>query len=299
MILGLGTAQFGSDYGISNGGGKVANTEVERILRLAAESGVTALDTAPVYGESETSLGDLLWKGHPFRIITKVSAHRTGVIGREDAANLRDTFMRSLERLRQDSVHGLLLHQAADLSKPGGGLLIEALIRLKREGLVDRVGASFYSAGEIQEASARMPLDIAQLPVNLLDQRLVSDGSLAELRARGVEIHVRSVFLQGLLLVDPDRMPAHFAPHRPVFGRIRSYASHAKLSAVALALAFARQLPQIDTVLIGVTSTAELREIVRASTEDIPPVDFAQFATTDEAILNPSLWPLQTRISNA
>ncbi len=299
MMLGLGTAQFGADYGISNARGRVPKAEVERILRMAANSGVDALDTAPAYGESEATLGAVLWDGHPFRIVTKVAALSVREIGRNDAALVRDAFKRSLERMRQKSVHGLLLHHAADVMKPGGEWLAEALLQLRSEGLVKKIGASFYSAADIRGISDRMILEIAQVPVNLVDQRLLSDGSLAELHARGVEVHARSVFLQGLLLMDVRRMPPYFAPYRPLFDRIELCAARAGISTVALALAFARQVPHVDTVLTGVTTVAELREIIDAFAVAMPAVDFAALAGSDEAVLNPSMWPTPTNASNA
>ncbi|MSQ69841.1 MAG: aryl-alcohol dehydrogenase [Betaproteobacteria bacterium] len=299
MNFGLGTAQFGFDYGISNARGRVPKAEVERILRLAADSGFDVLDTAPAYGECEATLGELLWDRHPFRIVTKVPALTGCVIERKDAEWVKDTFKRSLENMRQSSVHGLLLHQVADLFKPGGELLAEALLGLRNEGLTGRIGASFYAPTDIRSVNGRMQIDIAQVPVNLLDQRLIADGTLAALQAQGIEIHARSVFLQGLLLMDLRRLPPQFARHHPRFEQIRHCADRAGISAAALALAFARQIAQIDTVLTGVTTEAELREIIAASAVEIPGVDFAEFSSTDETLLNPSLWPMPTSVSNA
>jgi aryl-alcohol dehydrogenase-like predicted oxidoreductase len=269
MNLGLGTAQFGSDYGVTNTRGKVPAAEVERILRFAAENGVHVLDTAAAYGEAEASLGSALWQGHPFRIVTKCP-------GRE----AREVFLRSLERLRQDSVYGLLAHHAAELNK----VVVEQLLDLKREGLVSRIGASFYTGAEILNSSALMTPEIAQVPVSVADQRLVLDGTLARMHSDGVEIHARSVFLQGLLLADPQRIPA---PLR----HIEAYAKSAGVSQLALALGFLAQVPQVDVALVGVTSVGELQAIVEASRLALERRDLSALAVKDEALLNPSRWP--------
>ena len=270
MNLGLGTAQFGSDYGVTNSRGRVPAGEIEPILRFAAANGVQVLDTAAAYGESEVALGRALWQGHPFRIVTKV-APRTMA---------RESFLRSLEKLRQDCVYALLVHHAVDLTDA----LVEQLLDLKRQGLVSRIGASFYDASEIRRARAVLAPEIVQVPVSIADQRLVRDGTLARLHGEGVEIHARSVFLQGLLLADAQRMPA---PLR----HIEAYAKAAGVSRLALALEFVAQLQEVDVALVGVTGLDDLQAIVAASRTALGHRDLSDLAVNDEMLLNPSRWP--------
>jgi aryl-alcohol dehydrogenase-like predicted oxidoreductase len=270
MNLGLGTAQFGSDYGVTNKRGQVSGARVEEILRFAAANGVRVLDTAAVYGASEDILGRALWNGHPFRIVTKIAPGR----------GVRESFLRSLERLRQDSVYGLLLHRAADLDHAAA----EQLLELKRQRLVSRIGLSIYEAAELARCRALLFPDIVQAPLSIADQRLIRDGTLARLRAEAVEIHARSVFLQGLLLVEPARMPPALRP-------IGEHASSVGVSQLALALGFVAQVPEVDVALVGVTGLDELTEIVRACRAAPPRHDYSQLAVGDENILNPSRWP--------
>ena len=270
MSLGLGTAQFGSRYGITNERGQVPAAQVEEILRFAAANGVRVVDTAAAYGESEKVLGRSLWSGHPFHIVTKVAP----------GAAVRESFLRSLECLRADSVYALLLHRAADLDHA----VAEQLLELKRQRLVERVGVSVYGAAELARCRAFLRPDVVQLPVNVADQRLIRDGTLARLRADAVEVHARSVFLQGMLLADAARMPPQLRP-------IAEHAGRTGVTRLALALGFVARVAEVDVALVGVTGLDEMREIVRVWKAAPASDDYSHLAVNDETVLNPSLWP--------
>lgn len=286
MKLGLGTAQFGSDYGVTNARGKVAVEEIERILRLAADHGVAVIDTAAAYGESEAVLGHVLGERHSFLLVTKCLPVAAERIGAAEARHVRDGFLRSLEKLRQASVYGLLVHHAADLRKPGSDLLVKELLDLKRQGLASRLGASFYGAHELE---SDMPLDIAQLPLSIADQRLVADGTLRRLHAEGVEVHARSVFLQGLLLA--ERVPPSLADRARPLQRIAAHARTVGISRLALALGFIASIREVDVALVGATSPGELEEILTALRGPSHAGDLSRLAIQDEELLNPSRWP--------
>ncbi|MEW5772908.1 MAG: aldo/keto reductase [Thermodesulfobacteriota bacterium] len=292
MELGLGAVQFGLDYGVSNRQGRTPEPEVRRILELAAASGVRILDTAAAYGGSEAVLGRCLPVDSSFRIITKTAPLREAR-GSADAPRLvREGFARSLERLGREAVDGLLAHHAADLLGPGGEAVFAVLDGLRREGLARKIGLSVYAGAEIDAALDRYDFDLVQVPANVLDQRLVSGGQFRRLRERGVEVHVRSVFLQGLLLMDPAAAPAWFEPVRPRLAAWRAALSERGLTPVQGALAFARTL-DADVVLVGVENAAQLAANIAdfAAAADAG-LDFAPFALDDEQFVNPARWNL-------
>lgn len=293
MKLGLGTVQFGMDYGMSNPRGKTPPAEVDRILRLAADNGIQVLDTAALYGDSEVVLGGLLPSSHDFRIVTKTPGFGTATINATDAIHLRDTFHRSLENLRQRNVYGLLVHYADDLLVPGGERIFEEMQRFLEEGLVRKIGVSVYSGQQIDSILEVYTPDIVQLPLNLFDQRLLESGHLEKLKRRGVEIHARSVFLQGLLLIEPDQVPPHFGPISDELERYTRFLEKNKLTRLQATLAFAAKQRDVDVVLVGVTSAAELRDILSAldavSGLDL---DMSALKVADERMVNPSLWKL-------
>jgi aryl-alcohol dehydrogenase-like predicted oxidoreductase len=289
MKLGLGTVQFGMDYGISNSRGRIPEPEAAEILDLASRSGVQVLDTAQVYGDSEAVLGRTLPAQHDFRIVTKAAP----IAGQKNQAamTLREEFQKSLQRLRQKSIYALLCHDAAQLLGPSGSVLWREMTALRNEGLVQKIGASVYTRSEISQLLAAFEIEIVQLPFNLLDQRPRTGGELVELKRRGVEIHTRSTFLQGILLADPQDLDERFLPLRKHLDMTRKYLGAHDLTALQGALACTMQQAEINTVLVGVTAVAELREILSA-VDGLPArkIDFSTCALSDERFLNPSCW---------
>ena len=291
MQLGLGTAQFGSAYGITNSNGQISADDALHILQTAENSGVHVLDTAAAYGDAEEALGRALWRGHTFRVITKTLPIGSPSLTRDEVSRTGDAFKRSLDRLRLDRVAGLLLHHGDEILRPGGGLLADMLLGLKDAGLVERIGISCYTPEELRAASRILPPDLVQVPVNVLDRRFLSDGILGELKREGTEVHARSVFLQGLLLTPGHALPASFELHRNAFSKIDAYATSHDLTRLELALGFLASLPEIDVALVGVTCVPELEEIVAAwrATLDIT-LDFEDLGYDDESLLLPSRW---------
>jgi aryl-alcohol dehydrogenase-like predicted oxidoreductase len=292
MKLGLGTAQFGMDYGITNADGRVPAHEVDAILQLAAAHDMEVVDTAPAYGDSESVLGARLLRGHRFKLMTKTLPLRMRGRTESVAAFVRSAFMRSLERLRQPAVYGLLVHDAEDLRGPEAEDLIGILFSLRNERLVGKIGASVYSGEQIDAALALDVADIVQLPLNVLDQRLLASGHLSKLKEHGAEIHARSLFLQGLLLAPPAAVPEHLAGARAPLERFTSWTASEHMTPAAAALAFAEQLDLVDHAIVGAISTAQLDELLRAHRHTSDGARrFSGLACDDLRVIDPSRWP--------
>lgn len=291
MKIGIGTAQFGMDYGISNPEGKTPEPEVRRILQTAAARGIRLIDTAALYLDSERVLGDALPPDHVFDIVTKTPRFSKKRITREDLALIDEAFLRSLESLKCSSVYGLLLHDAADPLAENGHLLVERMLEFRDRGLVKKIGVSVYDSRQIDVILERYAVDLVQAPVNVLDQRLLRNGRLAALKDRGVEIHVRSAFLQGLLLMEPDRLPPHFSSMKPHLKKYHEFIAREGLTPVEAALGFVLGLDEADVVVCGVNNRPQLDEICGVAACRNREM-FGEFAIGDETILNPSLWRL-------
>ena len=289
--LGLGTVQFGLDYGVTNQGGRVGAEAAPQILEMSAGAGIDTLDTAHDYGESERVVGQSLPDGASFRIVTKTPGFAAFDDSAPAVSHLTDAFRFSLERLRVERVHGLLFHHPADLLGAHGQALWAACEKLKADGLVSKLGFSAYKGMEIDKALDRFPIEIVQLPYNVVDDRLVVGGQLARLAERGVEIHARSIFLQGLLLQSPDALEPRFSALRPALTALDQSCHEAGLSRLEGLLALVFQRCEIDRFLVGVTSIAEFQAILAAAerAERAPPLDFIPPAI-DPRILNPSGW---------
>lgn len=295
MRLALGTVQFGRDYGVTNTGGQVAEEEVARILERASVAGVDMLDTAPGYGEAEAVLGRALVgtdRHAAFRIVTKTAVLRDMARGRPAADAVRETFEGSLTRLGRDAVYGLIVHLAEDLLGADGDSVWQAMEDIRAAGAVAKIGASCYTPAELTALDERYPLELVQVPFNVFDQRMLVDDGLAGIKANGIEIHVRSVFLQGLAFMRPEALPPGFSRAAPGLAAFREAAARADLGPAAMALAFVQSRPEVDRAVVGVTSLRELEELLEAARAAPPAdLDFASLAIADEAVVTPSLWP--------
>jgi aryl-alcohol dehydrogenase-like predicted oxidoreductase len=287
--LGLGTAQLGLPYGVSNRGGRPSEDEAAAILAAAAAGGVRTIDTAPAYGEAEALLGRLLAADAAVRIVTKTPP----LPGEEVTAADREAVARAAERSREllgERLEALLVHHGADLAKPGGERLARRLVELREAGVVRRLGVSVYAREELDAARALLPLELAQLPLNAFDQRFLADGTLAELREAGIEVHVRSAFLQGLLLMEPEELPAGLAAAAGPLRRWRELCAERGLGLLEAALGLVAAAG-VDVVLAGANSVAELEQCLAAiRNRRTGEFDWASVAVDDAAVIDPRRW---------
>lgn len=285
MKLALGTVQFGLPYGIANQTGQVSRDAARQILAYALDSGIDTLDTAISYGESEACLGEAGTKG--FKLVTKLPTLPEGVadVGRW----VNDQVQASLRRLQVGGIYSLLLHRSQQLAGSQGDALSNALQRLKDEGVVRKIGVSIYSPDELERTIRACPIDLVQAPFNLLDRRLHTSGWLARLHESGVEIHARSAFLQGLLLMPKSRISPAFKPWDTLWNRWHKWLEDNPTSAVEACLQFPSSFAEIDRVVVGVDSKAQLEELVLAA--ETPRPDFLpDLACDDERLINPANW---------
>jgi len=289
--IGLGAVQFGLSYGVSNKIGKTPKAEVKEILSLAKDFGIKVIDTAFQYGNSEEILGELLVKGD-FNIVTKTPAFTHQTINVNDAEYLEKVYKQSVSYMGKHSLYGLLFHNADDLFLPGAKCLFEKVLELKENGLVDKIGVSIYSAAQIDKLIGNYPIDLIQLPINILDQRLLKNGYLSSLKSKGIEIHARSIFLQGLLLMDPETMPVYFDPIREHLKSYHQFIKEINITPVEAALGFVSSLAEVDVVLCGVNSKEQLVEICNSYSEKLNVTDFEKYAINNIEMLNPSKWKI-------
>ncbi len=292
MRLGLGTVQFGLNYGISNPEGKTPFDNVKTILKFAEENDIRVLDTASSYGESEAVLGKVLTEHCQFSIYTKTPVYKKNKINYEDAENLKKAFYNSLGKLNQSNIEGIFAHHADDLLAEGGEELFYAMQDIKGKGLVRKIGVSVYTGEQIDLLLERYDFDVIQLPINVLDQRLIQSGHLKRLKQQGIELHARSIFLQGLILLDTSQLPPFFAPVKDFLCNYRSFLQTKGLSPIEGAFCFIKQVPEIDVVIIGVNNLEQLNNNVKSfyKSYDFLLEDFEKYSLTDTRYLNPALW---------
>lgn len=290
MRIGLGTVQFGLDYGISNQNGKTSLTETTDILSTSKRLGVDLLDTASLYGNSEAVIGQIM-HGQTFKVVTKTPQFKMSQIKKEQADILKQAFDNSINKLQLDKVYGLLIHSADDLINEGSEYLMEALHQIKETGKAQKIGVSVYNAEQIEKIIERYEVDLIQLPSNVFDQRMVESGILKYLKQKDVEIHVRSVFLQGLLLMDLDKLPAYFAPFKEKLEFYHRSLRDYGLSPLQGALQYINSIEEIDYAIVGVTNTKELQEVfdgLHKTSRTLP--NWEKFSCKDGRLINPVNW---------
>lgn len=286
MRLALGTVQFGFPYGIANYGGQVTRESAKAMLQLAAEKGIDTLDTAIAYGDSEACLGKAGVQG--FKLVTKLPAVPDGCANVDGW--VREQVAASLERLDVPTVYGLLLHHPAQLLGAGGGALYQSLKNLKEAGLVQKIGVSIYAPNELEVLAQQFQLDLVQAPFNLVDCRLHTSGWLQRLNDKGVEIHTRSAFLQGLLLMPPTDIPGKFAPWAALWDKWHEWLARHSVPAVQACLAFPLSFPEIERVVVGADNISQLEQIISAAV-NFASVGFPELCCEDENLINPAYWP--------
>lgn len=282
----LGTANFGQQYGIANPEGQISMDEVRAILHDAFACGIRHLDTAIAYGDSEEVLGSVGLRA--WNVVTKLPPLPPE---EQDAGQWVERLLgQSLERLNIHALDGVLMHRPADLLESSGQEIYNALQECKKVGLVSKIGISIYDTSELGSIIPKYPMDIVQAPYNVLDRRLITSGWMKRLHAGGIEIHVRSAFLQGLLLMQKEDRPAKFNRWHSVWNAWHEWLAQNKVSALAACLGWALASPEVTRIVLGVDSLRHLQEILTASESKSSPPP-ASLACSDLDLINPSRWP--------
>lgn len=285
MRLALGTVQFGLPYGIANQEGQVTRPVAKAMLQHASANGIDTLDTAIAYGESETCLGGV--GTEDFKLVTKLPAvpdackDITGWINEQVSA--------SLARLNVASVYGLLLHRSEQLLGSDGRVIFQALQNLKETGLVQKIGVSIYAPSELDALVPRYRFDLVQAPFNLIDRRLSTSGWLQRLKQDGTEIHTRSAFLQGLLLMPRPAIPSKFAPWAELWDNWHNWLACHSVTAVQACLAYPLSFAEVDRVVVGADSVSQLQQIIGAA-QSVVPDNLPDLHCEDENLINPARW---------
>ena len=260
MKLALGTAQLGLSYGVANTQGQISRDEAKEIIHFAESNGVKTLDTAVGYGDSELRLGEVgvkHWQG-----VSKLPALPDGC--RDVSQWVQEIVVQSLKRLNVDALYGLLMHRPQQLLENGGEDVYRALRKVQEDGLVRKIGVSIYDPSELDTICSRFSIDLVQAPFNVLDRRLIETGWLPRIQEKGIELHVRSIFLQGLLLMELGMRPPKFDRWNRLWVDWQQWLEEADLTPLEACLRYALSYSEIDRVIVGVDSLKHLKEVLAA-----------------------------------
>jgi aryl-alcohol dehydrogenase-like predicted oxidoreductase len=284
--LALGTAQFGQKYGIANKIGQINVSEIDRILQLAKEENIDLIDTSITYGDSEKIIGEAVIKD--FKFVTKLPPVPQDC--KDLDAWVKEKIQSSLSRLGTKSLYGLLINSSENLLNDTGKKLINAINKVKINGFVKKIGISVYDPSECEQIMRQTRIDIVQAPLNLVDQRLITSGWLSRLHSEEIEIHTRSVFLQGLLLMPRNNIPNIFNRWSRVWDQWTLELERNKLSAVGACLLYPLSFPEINRVIVGVDNSTQLNSIINSSKSHQSKIDWSFMSCNDEMLINPTNW---------
>ena len=286
MRLALGTVQFGLAYGIANQGGQTSRLEAGAILEHASACGIDMLDTAIAYGDSEQCLGEIGIQN--WKVISKLPAMPA------DCTDVRgwvaESVQASMDRLGVEHLYGLLLHRPQQLLESQGEQLFRALEALKADGLVAKTGVSAYGVNELDALAPHYRFDLVQAPFNVLDQGLLSSGWMKRMAIEGTELHVRSLFLQGLLLMTPSARPQKFSRWADLWQEWDSWLRQSGLSPLQACTRYVLSFPEIAKAVTGVDNLVQLRQIVDAASGALPLMPPLTLRCDDPDLINPSRW---------
>ena len=312
-VLSLGTVQLGLNYGISNTTGKPDLEQSFSILDAAMEEGISVLDTAAAYGDSEQVIGAWLASRFPGGAAERAASGGVAQKGSGQmpyivtkAVNvpfgsaqicydgLRRSAETSMQRLGIPRIPLLMMHHFENyLSDPEN--MKAAFMRLKEEGLIGAWGLSAYAHHDYF-ALARSGCDAVQIPLNLLDQRQIESGGLQALQNAGIMVFARSVYLQGLIFRDPDALEQRMIFCIEPLTRLRQLCSEFEMTPAQLALSFVLGVPGVASLVLGSETPQQVRQNAQMI-RDLPVLDESQmrkiretFRATDPRVLNPSEW---------
>jgi aryl-alcohol dehydrogenase-like predicted oxidoreductase len=285
----IGTAQFGSSYGLTNTNDELSINQIGDILTFAQKSGISYLDTAPSYGNAESKLGDLDLS--EWNIITKV---KTG-----ESISFTDSFaesvFQSLERLKIEQLNGVLIHNPKLFFDPQIGKLLNQLSDLKEKGVIQKIGVSVYDTKEVDFILANFDIDIVQVPFNVIDGRMLVDNTLDKLKKRNIEIHARSVYLQGLLLMNIKEQIQHFGNWQSIWNGFDIFCKENKITPLQVCLRYVLQNPLIDKVILGIDNYVQLEETIESAVGSINNIP-AELISLDNNLCNPLNWEMYAHL---
>jgi aryl-alcohol dehydrogenase-like predicted oxidoreductase len=289
----LGTAQLGMPYGIANRTGQPDFETAVSLIKTAWEYGIREFDTAQAYGQSEAVLGRVLSSlgiSHDARIITKLDPK----LELRQGQNIKRAVDKSLERLQIPCLYGIMLHREEWLDNLNRGLE-KTLQTLVLEGIVQHLGVSLYTPAMALRALASDIMDMIQVPANILDRRFAVAGVFDLARETRKQVYIRSVFLQGLLLMKPEELPANMAFAQPALNKLDNLCAQYKFSRQQIALLYIKWKYPQARIIIGAETPTQIEQnlnIWRNNATSIFEINrFDSLPIADERIINPVFWP--------
>lgn len=288
----LGTVQLGMPYGVNNVSGQPDLQEAVDILDYAYQNGVSILDTASSYGDSEKIIGAYIKQNttkSPFKICTKLPVDIGEMV-------ISEYYEESRQNLHIDTFYVYYLHRFDQCKNLD---VLQQLDRLKEIGQIRNIGVSVYQPDELGYIVERLSdrIDVVQIPFNMMDNvRWTRNGLLEEAAKKGIKIYARSIFLQGLILSDEKSDLCRKMGIVDQIAQLKKIAHNRKRQLAQLAVDFVNTIDEIDHWLVGCETVGQLEENIqlcknakrleRDVCEEIEKVS----NSVDEKVIDPRKW---------
>ena len=281
----IGTAQFGAAYGIKNKKIKIKKNEAFKILKLSEKNNIFYLDTSDDYKGYKNILPKCNLE--KWKISLKLSNKIIQKFNTEK--KFLNFFDKNLKKLKKKKINYLFFHDAKILFTKDGKNIYQLLRKLKKKGLVKKIGFSAYTVDEIKKVIMKYKIDVIQFPFNVFDQRLKQKKILQKLKSLKVEIHARSIFLQGLLLLREKNIPKKFKNYNKNFSRWFEFIKKNKSHPLKECINFAFNNKFIDKYVIGVDSASNLEDIINFKVKKSKK-NFDYLKTNEDNLIDPRKW---------
>ena len=281
--LAIGTANFNTKYGINNKKKFLSKKSIKNIFKILQKEKILYLDTAKSYKNTEKSIGNL--KNKKIKIITKIKKINTK---NNKYEFIKKEVSQSISDLKIKKLYGLLIHNPRELRKDKGYEIYKSLKKLKKEGMVKKIGYSINSPKDLNFFYTKYKPDLIQTPINVFDQRIVESGWLKKMKKDNVEIHARSIFLQGLLLKKNIKLIKKFNKFSNSFNKWNIWLKKNNLSKLNGCLNYIFSIKEINKVIVGVDSVKHLKDILKFRKKNY--LNFSFLKSNEANLITPSRW---------
>ena len=281
--IGIGTANFGSQYGVNKK--KISIASAKKIIGFLKKNKIKLIDTSSEYPGAEEILGNLNISS--FKVVTKIKIPTNFV--KTDITKIEKRFFLSLKKLKTKKVYGLLIQNCDQLLKKNGKYFYNFFLRLKKRGIIFKLGFSVYSTRTLIKLNKKFKYDIVQIPINIINQDFLEKDLLEKLKRKKIEIHSRSSFLQGLLLMNKNSLPKKYLNYKNILTDIDLFFKRNNYEKLNFLLNFSLNIKQVDKVIIGVDNLKQIKKLIFLSKKKKINLKKLNFKI-DPKLMDPRLW---------
>ena len=279
----IGSANFGMEYGLDKKS-PLLKKDIKEIFEFLKKE--NTIDTAANYKNSEIIIGKYSTK--KFKIITKIKKIPKGVNDLEKW--LKNEIYTSCKKLRVNKIYGLLVHDTQDLkNKKKAKKIYKTFDILKKSKIIEKIGLSIYNPNELDLYLKNYNFEIVQAPLNIFDRRIINSGWLKKINEKGIEFFARSIFLQGLLIKDINKIDKFFSPYKKKFEKFETWTQKLNISKVEACIRFVNSYREVDKVIVGINNKMHFFENYKFLKKDKLIVPNSLEIKSGK-ILNPKLW---------